>query len=324
MSRPLRIEFEGAYYHVMNRGLAYQPIFRTRHDRLTFMDTVSEVHIRWGLRILSYCLMGNHYHLCVQTPRVGLSRIMRHIDGVYTQRYNRRWKRDGPLFRGRYRAILIERDPYLLAVSRYIHHNPVKAGLVKRPQDYSWSSLGSYLWEKKRPTWLDTKEVLGYFGGRRKSLLEFMRGELEREVIRFYQRERPGPILGSEGFIQRIRALQGDKGMDREIPERRYLAIGIEACIRAVAKTYGSSVIAILESRRGLDNEARRMAMYVCREIGGHGHGVIAREMGVLSYSTVSSVCAMLRRELNRDQKLKKMLESTRHLLAEHYRQKST
>ncbi len=246
MSRPLRIEFEGAYYHVMNRGLAYQPIFRTRHDRLTFMDTVSEVHIRWGLRILSYCLMGNHYHLCVQTPRVGLSRIMRHIDGVYTQRYNRRWKRDGPLFRGRYRAILIERDPYLLAVSRYIHHNPVKAGLVNRPEDYSWSRLGSYQSERKKPRWLDTKEVLGYFGGRRKALLEFMHGKVEREVVRFYRRERPGPILGSEGLIQRIGELQGNKGLDREISERRHLARGVEACIRAVAKTYGSSINGIL------------------------------------------------------------------------------
>jgi len=122
----------------------------------------------------------------------------------------------------------------------------VKAGLVNRPEDYSWSRLGSYQSERKKPRWLDTKEVLGYFGGRRKALLEFMHGKAEREVVRFYRRERPGPILGSEGFIQRIGALQGNKGLDREIPERGHLAIGVEACIRAVAKTYGSSINGIL------------------------------------------------------------------------------
>ena len=163
-----------------------------------------------------------------------------------------------------------------------------------------------------------------YFGGRRKALLEFMHGKVDREVVRFYQRERPGPILGSEGFLQRIGALQGNKGMDREIPERRHLAIGVEACIRAVAKTYGRSVNAVVESRRGQENEARRMAMYVSREIGGHGHSAIAREMGVLSYSTVSSVCAKLTRELNRDQSLKKKLEGIRRRLIDHYGQKAT
>lgn len=93
MSRPLRIEFPGATYHVMNRGLAVRPIFQTAADRATFLEGLGAVHARWGLQIFAYCLMRNHYHLCVQTPRVPLSRIMRHVDGVYTQHYNRRHRR---------------------------------------------------------------------------------------------------------------------------------------------------------------------------------------------------------------------------------------
>src|SRR3989304_4877968 len=120
MSRPLRIEFPGAYYHVMNRGLAKEVIFKTDIDRQAFLDLLGDVHARWGLRIYSYCLMSNHYHLCVQTAAVPLARIMRHVDGVYTQQFNRKYHRDGPLFRGRYKAIPVERDRYLLAVARYI------------------------------------------------------------------------------------------------------------------------------------------------------------------------------------------------------------
>src|SRR3990172_2071752 len=103
MSRPLRIVFPGAYYHVMNRGLAYQAIFTDRPERLGFLVLLEECHRMWGMRVLAYCLMDNHYHLLIQTPDANLSRIMRHIDGLHTQRYNRNHGRDGPLFRGRYK-----------------------------------------------------------------------------------------------------------------------------------------------------------------------------------------------------------------------------
>ena len=107
MSRPLRIEYPGAFYHVMNRGLARNRIFLNDSDRLGFLDLVGDICRLWGLGVYTYCLMDNHYHLLLQTSRGGLSRAMRHLDGIYTQRFNRRHGRDGPLFRGRYRAILI-------------------------------------------------------------------------------------------------------------------------------------------------------------------------------------------------------------------------
>lgn len=324
MSRPLRIEYPGAYYHVMNRGWAFQPIYETPQDRQVFLKTLEEAHTRWDFRVLCYCLMGNHYHLCIQTLRVPLSRIMRHIDGVYTQRYNRRTRRDGPLFRGRYRAILIEKERYLLAVARYIHHNPMEAGLVKRPEAYQWSSLKDYLSRGKKPEWLDTRDLLDPFGGRKGPFLVFMHGKLEEEIKAFYQKERSGPILGTEEFVEEVRVGRSGGGVSREIPEERHLAIPLEVCLKAVAEDYRVALSGLVSSRRGLDNEPRRVAMYVGWEFGGYRHKELAERFGVGSYTAVSSACAQVRAGKDRDRALRRRIERIRHRLNAHYRQKAT
>lgn len=138
MPRPIRIEYEDAYYHVMNRGRGRQYIFHTEAYYQAFFETLSEACERFALVVHAYCLMGNHYHLLVQTPQGNLGRIMRHINGVYTQRYNRLKRTDGPLFRGRYKAILVDEDSYLLQLSRYIHRNPIemKQPLVSGLENY--------------------------------------------------------------------------------------------------------------------------------------------------------------------------------------------
>ena len=126
MPRPTRVQYPDAFYHVMNRGRGRQAIFHDEAYFRAFLDTLAESHERFDAIIHTYCLMTNHYHLLVQTPRANLDRIMRHINGIYTQRYNRLRKTDGPLFRGRYKAILVDADAYLLQLSRYIHRNPVE------------------------------------------------------------------------------------------------------------------------------------------------------------------------------------------------------
>ncbi|MBI3595660.1 MAG: transposase [Nitrospirae bacterium] len=310
MSRPLRIEFPGAYYHVMNRGLEYRSIFQSDDDREMFLDLLADVSSRWGARILCYCLMKNHYHLCIQTSAIPLSRVMRHVDGVYTQRFNRRHKRDGPLFRGRYRAIIIEEDAYLQAVARYIHRNPVKEGLVQHPERYGWSSLRYYMNDRGSPGWLDTGMLLGYFDGDRRKLLMFMREEEGSEIRAFYAAGRVAPILGSEPFRLRIRSgtYAGRKAVEREISERRYLAPGLEECVRAVGRAFGVDPASIAISRRGVSNLPRQIAMYVCREAGGHLHREIARYLKAGSYSTVTSVCTMMKTRLEHDRALQKRI----------------
>ncbi len=166
MPRPLRIAYPGALYHVMNRGNARQPIFRAPDNYKAFLSLLQESAEKWNIVIHAFSLMPNHYHLLIETPLGNLSRAMRHINGVYTQRYNRRWKRDGHLLRGRYKAILVEDDAYLVELMRYIHLNPVMGGIVKTPEDHLWTSHKSYLGENVH-SWLTIDRLLGYFGRRR-------------------------------------------------------------------------------------------------------------------------------------------------------------
>ncbi|MBI3066962.1 MAG: transposase [Deltaproteobacteria bacterium] len=154
MARPLRIQYPGAVYHVMNRGGSRHKIFIEKQDYEAFLKTIGEIHERWGVELFAYCLMGNHYHICLRTPEGNLSRVMRHLDGLYTQRFNRIHRRDGALLRGRYRAIVVDEDAYLAQVVRYIHLNPLAAGLVGEPQGYGWSSHRFYLRPKEAPKWL--------------------------------------------------------------------------------------------------------------------------------------------------------------------------
>ena len=130
MARPLRIEFKGAWYHVMNRGAGRCRIFENDAQRHYFLSLLEVTCERFNAEWHAYCLMTNHYHLMLRTPQGNLQRIMRHINGVYTQYYNRESRRDGPLFRGRYKAILVDAEAYWTHLSRYIHRNPVDASVV--------------------------------------------------------------------------------------------------------------------------------------------------------------------------------------------------
>ena len=127
MARPLRIQYPDAWYHVMNRGRNRAKIFYSRADYTAFIELLKDASSLWNIRIAAYCLMSNHYHLLVQTPEANLSRYMRHINGLYTQYFNRTYKSDGQLFRGRYKSIVIDGDSYLPELIRYIHRNPPAA-----------------------------------------------------------------------------------------------------------------------------------------------------------------------------------------------------
>ncbi len=324
MSRPLRIEYPGAYYHVMNRGAAYQATFRTDADREIFLEGLNEVHKRWNVKVLCYCLMGNHYHLCVQTGEVPLSRIMRHIDGVYTQRFNRRHGRDGPLFRGRYKAILIEADQYLLSVARYIHHNPVEARIAKQAEAYRWSSLRHYLKKGEKPECLETEKLLSYFKGKKGAFIEYMQSKVEKEIEQYYKAKQVGPILGTERFKEWIKAKHWKRQTEKEIPQRRQMAMGMDAYIALLSEVYEIEKEAIVQGKRGLKNESRQIGMYLCREMGGYSHKEIAKTFGLGSYSTVSSVCAVIRERLKKDKALSQRIQTVNNKLQAYYGQKAT
>jgi len=140
MARPLRIEYPGAVYHITTRGNARNDIFRDDRDRHNFLDILTETVRRYHWLCHAYCLMCNHYHLLIETPEANLSAGMRQLNGIYTQRYNLRHQTVGHVFQGRYKAVLVEKENYLLELCRYIVLNPVRAGLVELPEYWQWGS----------------------------------------------------------------------------------------------------------------------------------------------------------------------------------------
>jgi REP element-mobilizing transposase RayT len=194
MSRPLRIEYENAYYHVMNRGRGRQQIFRDKAYYEAFLTCLKEAHVRFGIQVHAYCLMGNHYHLLLSTPRGNLSRAMRHVNGVFTQRHNRLLKTDGPLFRGRYKAILVDASSYLLQLSRYIHRNPIDIHRSKlhKLEDYQWSSYPAYIGKTAPPDWLIQEVIYGELGATRykAAYRNYVDQATDEETTRFYQKKR--------------------------------------------------------------------------------------------------------------------------------------
>jgi putative transposase len=169
MARALRVEYPGALYHVYGRGIARQAIFRVPADRDLFLLALAVAKHRHHLLIHAYCLMSNHYHLLLETPEGNLSRAMRHINGTYTQRYNRVHRRTGQLLQGRFKANLVEKESYLLELARYIVLNPVRARMVSDPAAWAWSSYRATAGIAPAPAWLTTDWLLGAVGGRTKA-----------------------------------------------------------------------------------------------------------------------------------------------------------
>ena len=156
MARPLRLEFSGATYHVTSRGDRREPIYRNDADRVEQLQVIGAAMDRFGAKVLAYCLMGDRYHLIVHTPRANLSALMRQVNGVYTQVFNRRHRQVGHLFQGRFKAILVDTDAYLMTLCRYVERNPVAAGSAASPADWTWSSYRAHVGQADSPPWLDT------------------------------------------------------------------------------------------------------------------------------------------------------------------------
>lgn len=219
MARPLRLELSDGYYHVMARGNRRERIFRDDDDRNAFLDLLQRQHERLGWNILAYCLMSNHYHLLVHTPDPNLSRGMRDINGIYTQRFNRRHRKVGHVLQGRYTAHLVDEDAYLLEVSRYIVLNPVRAKMVTGPRHYRWSSYRDTIGQRKAPSWLSVDQLLAGFSKRRSAAIQRYREFVHDGVACGGKLEPPrhSLFLGDEDFVERMLA---KLDLPDELPER--------------------------------------------------------------------------------------------------------
>jgi len=233
---------------------------------------------------------------------------MRHVDGIYTQRFNRSHRRDGPLFRGRYKAILVEESEYLAAVIRYIHLNAVAAGIVQMPEDYRWASHRYYRQTKGAPSWLNTTEGVEQIGGRQ-SFHEFVLSGNEESLKRYYEARRQSPILGSEEFIERIRQRGAAEVREYARYERRVMQTAPERVIGEVARQYKVARGEIFRGIRGRENEARKVAMYVVKRCCDRTLAEMAQYFGVGNYSAVGWSCRAIESQMAKDKKLRDRIE---------------
>jgi len=206
MSRPLRIEYPGALYHVTSRGDRKEAIYEDNLDRLKFLDVLEEVIGGYNWICHAYCLMGNHYHLVIQTPDANLAKGMRQLNGVYTQVSNRRHKRVGHLFQGRYQGILVDQRSYLLELSRYVVLNPVRAGWVDHPAEWSWSSYWAMLNPEKKPDWLSTDQLLSQFSKERPEAVRRYRQFVSEGINKssIWDQLNRQIYLGNDEFVDRV------------------------------------------------------------------------------------------------------------------------
>lgn len=229
MARPLRIQYPGAFYHVTSRGNERRNVFRTNRDRKRFLSYLESATQRYGAEIHGFCLMNNHYHLLIETPGANLSQIMHHINSAYTMYFNVKYERVGHLFQGRYKAILVDVDEYAKELSRYIHLNPVRAGIVDDPEDYLWSSYSFYLGKQKCPKWLVKDFILSFFSGtssqRKKRYKAFVLSVIDQEHENPLRNVVESTILGSADFVEQIlETYLKTKKADRDLPALRRLA----------------------------------------------------------------------------------------------------
>ena len=218
MSRPLRIEFAGALYHITSRGDGREVIFLGDEDRGLFLDVLAEVVGVFNWAVHAYCLMDNHYHLLVETPDGNLSKGMRQLNGVYTQRFNRQHERVGHVFQVRYKAQLVEKQAYLLELARYIVLNPVRAKLVRHPNEWPWSSYRATVGLCAAPNWLTANWILGNFSTQRneatRHYADFVAGGIQGQSP--WGNLKNQIFLGSDSFVE---SLQGTVSGDTPLPE---------------------------------------------------------------------------------------------------------
>lgn len=311
MARPLRVEYAGAFYHVVNRGNAGEKIFKSKRDREKFFEYIEKAVERFSIKVHTYCLMDNHYHLLIETPDPNLSKAVQWLNVSYAAYFNRKRQRRGHLFHGRFKSVLVDQDEYLKHLSRYIHLNPVRAKIAESPAEYSFSSYREYIGKAKAFSWLETGFILSQFGRKK------------REAIRNYQRfvedvdldtlENPekdltgGFILGPADFVQWVKETYlSFRSDEKEISGLRKLkpAIEIDWIIDRVADEFECSRDAILMKGRKR-NIARDMAIYLARDLTGESGVTLGRIFGNISGAGITLRYNHLSKEMDGNKSLK-------------------
>jgi putative transposase len=306
MPRQLRIEYPGAFYHVYSRGNQKQPIFFSEEDRYHYLKILKDANERLGVVVHVYCLMSTHYHLTLETPEANLSQVMHFINSSYSIYLNKKHKRCGHLFQGRFKAILIQADAYARTLAKYIHANPVRKGIVDRAEEYAWSSCQYYYGICHPPPWLDISVILKAFG----NSIEVLKREHEcylgtADEKRLEKDMKDGSrlgILGDDDFIDKIRRTYLKDRMenpDRELCELRRLRVRPEL----------SDIRGQVDRELGAENRlAKKCAIFLARKRAGYKLREIGDHLG-LSPGAVSLSYRKISKEIVSNEMLRRVIE---------------
>jgi len=292
MARPLRIQYPGALYHVISRGNRRGAIVLDKADREKRLDWLRRTVETHGWRLHAFVLMGNHEHLFVETPEPNLAAGMQYLNGSYTSYFNRRHRRGGHLFQGRYRGHLIEEEGHYLEVSRYLHLNPVRAGLVEMPQQWPWSSYPGYCERRRVFGWVTYSRVLADFGGdeasARRAYVRFVRAAIADRPDSPFAEAAGGLLVGSAAFVDRVRLLLEGRSADKGLPQLEALRPRppLETILSVVAAHFGRESDSWMEGTRS-DDAGRAVAAYLARRRFGYRARDVAAALGYRSHGSV-------------------------------------
>jgi REP element-mobilizing transposase RayT len=302
MARPLRIEYAGAFYHIIQRGNEGKEIFKSDQDRERFLKYIEIVSHRYNIKIHTYCIMDNHFHLILETIEPNLTKAMHALNTSYTVYFNTKRKRTGHLFQGRYKAILVQADEYLHHLSRYIHLNPVRAKLIKHPKDYPWSSYKFFVSKITPPDWLKTDFILSMFDKNLKKARNLYRRfvieQIGNEVDVIRNNITAGFILANQDFIEWIKHRFIKDKSDREIPD-------IE---RLRKRPSLANIIAKVKEAVKDKSYSRKIAIYLSRKYTAKTLNEIANFYGGIGDTGVSQLCIRLERKRKKDQQLNSLI----------------
>lgn len=311
MARPLRIEYPGAFYHVINRGNAGEDIFLNDRDRSKFLEYLEKAVERYGIKIHTYCLMTNHYHLLIETPQPNLSQSIKWVNVSYSVYFNRKRQRKGHLFQGRFKSVLVDADEYLKHLSRYIHLNPLRAGMTDDLISYPWSSYPFYTGKKKSPDWFELNWLLSLFGKNKKEAVRNYRNFVESVDIEKLKNPADdlvsGFILGGQDFVNWIKETFLSNRIDeKEIPQLKALKpkVKIESIITTVSDEFGCEKEQILQ--KGLkNNTARDVCIFLSRAFTGETSVNLGKYFGNISGAGITARYNYIAKKISHNRRLK-------------------
>jgi REP element-mobilizing transposase RayT len=323
MPRPQRIEYKGAWYHVLNRREGRRLLFGSDENRIFFLELLHDVSETYGIEVHAYCFTDQFFHLIVHTPHGNLSTAMRHINSVYTQQYNRNKNIVGSIFHDRYKAVLLEADYSLNRVSRYIHTTPEQVKNLKSIEQYKWSSYRAYTGKVKAPTWLHCDTILTSFGAsnHQQKYKTFVDEGVDEETRLFYSKKSLFSIYGSKQFVVDAKAVRTGNRPSARLKQgfKSITKPRLTSILQATATEFSVDRKSLNKEMRGRGggNTPRAVAMLIARSPGGYTLNEIAQALKIGDISTVSIAVKRIKNKITSDSQLARRVSTIRSSLFE-------